>query len=358
MSNYSDSRAEEIALFGDSNAETDSDASTLSLNGITAAYADHMRTQQVHQSYSPNSHATPPIPPLLPGDFQSEPTSNNQALVVLPLMSVHQMRQRGESAHAEAMAQERNEQLVFDILQGPLPSAQEVRPNPAGFVETPATRTAAELFLAEVETAHQEWLRGGVFQQPVLDDGTWHEWRLSMLLLHYSQSRSRRYRDAASVMEQDDLDSLNLLQLADVEDQFAERFEQVRRRARDKSFAVAEAHLQSKGNPCPCLMYHHTKPPSVISTILEVFRSYIHNPLHLSPSNLRRGSVDRFDPPQSEQVRPTRPIPTRLTRCAPTISDMFHPQPAYPIKIELVQYLARVKDCVAPITYPIIKVVA
>lgn len=355
MSEYNDSRAEEIALFGDSGAETDSDASTLPLNGITTA--DHMSTRQLHRSYPPNSPATPPMPPLLPGDFQSEPTSNNQALVVLPLMSVHQMRQRGESAHAEAMAQERYEQLVLDILQSPLPSAEEVRPNPAGFVETPATRPAAELFLAEAETAHQEWLRGGVFQQRLLD-ATSHELRLSMLLLHYSQSRSRMYRDAASVMQQDDLDSLSLLQLADREDQFAERFEQVRRRARDKSFAVAEAHLQSKGNPCPCLMYHHTKPPSFISTILEVFRSYIHNPLHLSPSNLRRGSVDRFDPPQSEQVRPTRPIPTRLTRCAPTISDMFHPQPAYPIKIDLVQYLARVKDCVASITYPIIKVVA
>jgi hypothetical protein len=304
----SDYRAEEIALFGDSNAETDSDASTLPLNGITTA--DHMTTQQLRRRYFPNSNATSPMPPLLPGDFQSEPTSNNQALVVLPLMSQRQMLRRGlmhdmmhdESVRAEAMARERIEHLVLDIVHSPVPSAaspmqpllpgdsqsEPVGPNPAGAVETPATRPATEDFLETAEMAHEDWLRGGVFQQRPLEDETSHELSRSMILLHYSQSRSRRYRDAASVMEQDDPDSVWLHQRADVEHQLAERVEQVRRRARDRSFAVAEAYLQSQGNPCPCLIYHHTKPPSVISTILEVTSTIIHNPLHLSPSNLRQ----------------------------------------------------------------------
>jgi hypothetical protein len=66
------------------------------------------------------------------------------------------------------------------------------------------------------------------------------------------------YRDAASVMGQDDGDAMTLRGRADVEDRLAERALQVWRRDRKKSFGVAEAHLQSKGNPCPCLIYHHT----------------------------------------------------------------------------------------------------
>jgi hypothetical protein len=305
MCDANDTRDEEIALFGDSNADTDSDASTLPLNGITTP--DHMRTQQLHRRYFPNSNATSPAPmraatspTLLPGDLQSEPTSNNQALVVLPLMSQRQMRQRmgrdtapDESAHAEAMAQERYEQLVLDILQGAVPSAEEETPNPAGVVEqrspsplTSITRPAAEEFLARAEMAHEDWLRGGVVQQRLLEDRTSQaELSMSMHLLHFSQSRSRMYRNAASVMRQDDPDSVSLRQRADMEDQFAERVEQVRRRARDKSFAVAEAHLQSKGNPCPCLIYHHTKPPSVISTILEVTSTTHSTYLHPTSDN-------------------------------------------------------------------------
>ena len=289
MCDANDTRDEEIALFGDSNVDTDSDASTLPLNGITSP--DHMRTQQLHRRYFPNSNATSPTPvraatspTLLPGDFQSEPTSNNQALVVLPLMSQRQMRQRmgpgtapDESAHAEAMAQERYEQIVLDILQGAVPS-----PSPLTLI----TRPAAEEFLARAEVAHEDWLRGGVVQQRLVEDSTSQdELSISMLLLHFSQSRSRMYRDAASVMGLDDPDSVDLRQRADMEDQFAERVDQVRRRARDKSFAVAEAHLQSTGNACPCLIYHHTKPPSVISTILEVTSTTHSTYLHPTSDN-------------------------------------------------------------------------
>ena len=284
--NANDTRAEEIALFGDSNEDTDSNASTLPLNGITTP--DHMTTQQLHRRYFPNSNATSPIPmcaapspTMLPGDLQWEPA------VVLPLMSQRQMLQRmvrdtapDESAHAETMAQERFEQRVLDILQS------EETPNPAGVVEqrrqiqqelrtignpipvTPITRPAAEEFLATAEMAHEDWLQGGVVHRHFGASG---DSSIFHFLHHFSCSRTTRYRDAASVMSQDDPDSVSLRQMADMEDEFVARVDRVRHRARDRSFAMAEAYLQSKGNPCPYLIYHHTKPPSVISTILEVF---------------------------------------------------------------------------------------
>ena len=287
--NANDTRAEEIALFGDSNEDTDSNASTLPLNGITTP--DHMTTQQLHRRYFPNSNATSPIPmrgapspTMLPGDLQSEP------VVVLPLMSQRQMLQRmvrdtapDESADAEAMAQERFEQRVLEILQS------EETPNPAGVVEqrrqiqqelraignpipvTPTTRPAAEEFLARAEMAHEDWLSGGGVHRHFFGNGASGDSSIFHFLLHFSRSRMTRYRDTASVMSQDDPDSVSLRQMADMENEFVARVDRARHRARERSFAQAEAYLQSKGNPCPYLIYHHTKPPSVISTILEVF---------------------------------------------------------------------------------------
>ena len=288
MCDANDTRAEEISLFGDSNEwETDSNASTLPLNGITTA--DHMTTQQLHRRYFPNSNATSPIPmrvapspTMLPGDLQPEP------VVVLPLMSQRQMRQRmvsdtapDEAALAESMAQERFEQRVLEIIQS------EETPNPAGekrrqiqqelstignpIPVTPVTRPAAEEFLARAEMAHEDWLQGGVVHQQFFENGASGDSSIFHFLLHYSRSRTTRYRDAASVMSQDDPDSATLRQMAAMEDEFVARVDRVRHRARDRSFEMAEAYLRSKGNPCPYLIYHHTKPPSVISTILEVF---------------------------------------------------------------------------------------
>ena len=258
--------------------DTDSNASTLILNGITTP--DHMLTQQLNQRFlhqrctialhqrcaniANDSNATSPMLPL------SEPTSNNEALVVLPIRDSapdqRALSAARATAYSEAMAREPGEQLVIEMLEIAAPSPEAETRNPAGVVEqrspdqlTPLGRPAVEMMLARAEMANEDWLGDEVLQQRPLEVGTSQaDLCMFMHLQYLSQSRSRMYRDAASVMGQDDEDAMTLRGRADLEDRLAERALQVWRRAREISFEVAEAHLQSKGNPCPCLIYHHT----------------------------------------------------------------------------------------------------